>query len=57
MKCIHLTKSTVKILRINFLYDTNIQSEQNYLNTLQKIEQVKTMENVKANFIWQNNSF
>ena len=38
MKCTDLTKEAVTILRIHFSHD--IQSEENYLNRLLKIEQV-----------------
>ena len=40
MNCIDLTKETIKILGIHFSYNSQVQNEQNYLNTVLKIEKV-----------------
>ena len=40
MNCIDLTKETIKILGIHFSYNSQVENEQNYLNTVLKIEKV-----------------
>ena len=40
MNCIDLTKETIKIFGIHFSYNSQVQNEQNYLNTVLKIEKV-----------------
>ena len=40
MNCINLTEETIKILGIHFSYNSQVQNEQNYLNTVLKIEKV-----------------
>ena len=40
MNCIDLTTETTKILGIHFSYNSQVQNEQNYLNTVKSIEKV-----------------
>ena len=40
MNWIALTKETIKILGIHFYYNSQVQNEQNYLNTVLKIEKI-----------------
>ena len=40
MNCIDLTTETLKILGIHFSYNSQVQNEQNYFNTVKSIEKV-----------------
>ena len=43
MKCIDLTKDSIKVLGIPFLYNKNIEQEQNFKKTIIGIEKVFSM--------------
>ena len=40
MKCIDLTKNSVKILGIHFSYNKKIENEENFIKLIKKIENV-----------------
>ena len=40
MKCIDLTKNSVKILGIHFSYNKKIKNEENFIKLIKKIENV-----------------